>query len=508
MFLPSGAYGLFIDGTYTEGASGETFDVIDPSMGFAVAQVAKGGPEDIDHAVKAARRSFESGVWSRISPKERADVLDKIAKKVMEYAEQLALLEVQSSGATIRRVMSSDIMLVVDLFLQMANFTREFPHKEPLAAIPMPGPSHNFVIREPVGVCGAISPWNFPLILGCWKIAPGLAMGNSMVVKPASYTPLSTLLMGQICKEAGLPDGVLNIVPGAGSTAGEALASHIDVDKVAFTGSTVVGKRIMQLAAGTVKKVTLELGGKSPNIILEDADLDIAVPGSCFAFLLHNGQVCESGTRLLVPEKLHDEVIDRMVRVVQKLKVGNPLDMETDLGPVISAQQLETVLSYIEAGEKEGAKLVTGGKRLHPEGFEEGYYIEPTIFTGVRNTMRIAQEEIFGPVLSVIPYKNLDEAIQIANDTIYGLAGGVWTKDPKKALEVARAIKAGTVWINDWHLLRNDAPFGGYKQSGIGRELGHFGLEEYTQIKHIHHSMAQDRSRRFWYDRIVTLKEE
>lgn len=507
MFLPSGAYGLFIEGTYAEAASGETFEVIDPSMGFSIGQVAKGGSEDIDRAVKAARRSFESGVWSRIPPKERADVLDKIAKKTMEYAEQLALLEVQSSGATIRRVMSSDIMLVVDLFLQMANFTRELSHKEPLAAIPMPGPSHNFVIREPVGVCGAISPWNFPLILGCWKIAPGLAMGNSMVIKPASYTPLSTLLMGQICKEAGLPDGVLNIVPGPGSTAGETLAGHADVDKIAFTGSTVVGRRIMQLASGTIKKVTLELGGKSPNIILEDADLDIAVPGSCFAFLLHNGQVCESGTRLLVPEKLHDEVIDRMVRVVRKLKVGNPLDMETDLGPVISAQQLETVLSYIEAGKKEGAKLVTGGKRLHPEGFEEGYYIEPTIFTGVRNTMRIAQEEIFGPVLSVIPYKDLDEAIRIANDTIYGLAGGVWTKDPKKALEVARAIKAGTVWINDWHLLRNDAPFGGYKQSGIGRELGHFGLEEYTQIKHIHHSMVQDRSRRFWYDRIVTLKE-
>ncbi len=507
MFLPSGVYGLFVDGQYIESVSGETFDVIDPSMGFAVAQVAKGGAEDIDRAVKAARSSFESGVWSRVSPKERASVLDNIAKKIMEYAEQMALLEVQSSGATIRRVMSSDIMLVVDLFLQMANFTRDFPHKEPLAAIPLPGPSHNFVIREPVGVCGAISPWNFPLILGCWKIAPGLAMGNSMVVKPASYTPLSTLLMGQICKEAGLPDGVLNIVPGPGSTAGETLASHPDVDKIAFTGSTVVGRRIMQLAAGTIKKVTLELGGKSPNIILEDADLDIAVPGSCFAFLLHNGQVCESGTRLLVPQKLHDEVVERMCHVIGRLKVGNPLDLETDLGPVISAQQLETVLSYIEAGKQDGAKLMVGGKRIRPEGFEEGYYVEPTVFTNVNNDMRIAKEEIFGPVLSVIPYKDLDDALRIANDTIYGLAGGVWTKDPKKGLEVARAIKAGTVWINDWHLLRNDAPFGGYKQSGIGRELGHFGLEEYTQVKHIHQSMVQDRQRRFWYDRIVTLKE-
>lgn len=499
-------YGMFINGETLPAASGEVFSLIDPSTGETFTTVAKGGPDDIDKAVRVAREAFESGVWSERSPKERAQVLRAIAGKFIERAEQFALAEVQSSGCTIRRFLNVDVVLVTDLFLRMADTLEEFPHKEVLDAIPIPGPSHDFVIREPIGVCGMITPWNFPLILASWKVVPALAMGNSMVIKPASYTPLSTLLLAEVCTEAGVPKGVINVVPGPGGVTGESLVTHHEVDKIAFTGSTVVGRRIMQLAAGTIKKVTLELGGKSPNVILDDADLDVAVPGSLFGFLMHNGQVCESGTRVLVSKKLHDEVIDRMCTIAKNLKVGSPLDMTNDLGPIVSKAQLETILGYVEAGKQEGARLVLGGNRLKPEGFEGGYYMEPTIFTGVKNSMRIAQEEIFGPVLSVITYEDLDDAVRIANDTIYGLAGGVWTQDPEKALYIARKIKAGTIWVNDWHILRNDGPFGGYKQSGIGRELGHFGLEEYSEIKRVHVSMVPERDKRILYDRVITLR--
>jgi aldehyde dehydrogenase (NAD+) len=499
-------YGMFVNGETVPSASGEVFQLTDPSTGEPFTTVAKGGPDDIDRAVRTAREAFESGVWSEKSPKERAAIMRAIAAKFLERAEQFALAEVQSSGTTLRRFLNVDVVLVMDLFLRMADMLEEFPHKEVLDAIPIPGPSHDFVIREPIGVCGMITPWNFPLILASWKVAPALAMGNTMVIKPASYTPLSTLLLAEVCTEAGVPPGVINVVPGPGGVTGESLVTHPEVDKVAFTGSTVIGRRIMQLAAGTIKKVTLELGGKSPNIILDDANLDVAVPGSLFAFLMHNGQVCESGTRLLVPRGLHDEILDRMCAIAKNLKVGSPLDPTSDMGPIVSKSQLETILSYVDAGKQEGARLVIGGNRLHPEGYEGGYYMEPTIFTDVKNDMRIAQEEIFGPVLAVIPYEGLDDALRIANDTIYGLAGGVWTQDPEKALYVARKIKAGTVWVNDWHILRNDGPFGGYKQSGIGRELGHFGLEEYSEVKRIHTSMVPEREKRALYDRVLTLR--
>lgn len=506
MQLESGVYGLFIDGKVVPSESGRTFEVTDPSTGQVCATVAQGDQKDIDRAVNAARRAFESGVWSKRTPEERAQVLENIAKKAMERAQEIASLEIQSSGATIRRMMGADILGVVEFFLRTARNVREFPHKEIMEALPIPGPSHTMMVREPVGVCAAIAPFNFPLMLAVWKVAPALAMGNSIVVKPASYTPLTALLLGQICKEAGVPDGVVNVVPGPGSTAGESLAGHPGVDKVAFTGSTVVGRRIMQLASTNIKKVTLELGGKSPNILLEDADLDIAVPGSLFAFLMHNGQVCESGTRLFVPEKIHDEVVERMVAMARKLKIGNPWDMNTDMGPVVSKSQQESILKFIEDAKKEGAKLATGGNAVKPEGYEGGYYVEPTIFTNVKNDMRIAQEEVFGPVLSVIKYKDLEEAIAMANDTIYGLAGGVWTRDVEKGYQVAARIRAGTVWVNEWHMLRSDSPFGGYKQSGIGRENGKVVLEEYSQVKSLHISYTLDRKHKIFYDRLLNLQ--
>lgn len=506
MHLANGEYGLFIDGKYVPAEGGATFKVVDPSTGQVAAEVAKGSEKDVDRAVQAARKAFDSGDWSRRSPEERAQVLEAIALKIGEHAEELAFLEVQSSGATLRRVMNADLLSVIELFVRCARLTREISKKEVLDAFPLPGPNQTMVVREPIGVCAAIAPFNFPLILASWKLAPALAMGNTVVLKPATYTPLTAIALGKICQEAGLPDGVLNIVPGPGGSVGEALAGHPDVDKVAFTGSTVVGRRIMQVASGTIKKVTLELGGKSPNIILDDADLDIAVPGSLFAFLLHCGQVCESGTRLFVPRKMQGEIVERMVAQAKQLKIGSAMDLSCDLGPVVSKQQMETILSYVEAGKQEGAKLVLGGKRCQPAGLEDGFYVEPTIFTDVNNKMRIAQEEIFGPVLSVIPYDTVEEAVAMANDSMYGLAGGVWSRDHAKALQVAGQIRAGTVWINDWHMLRSDAPFGGYKQSGLGRELGRWGMEAYTELKTINMSMTLERSQRGWYDRMLGLK--
>ena len=489
---------LFINGKWEQASSQETFDVFNPANGQLVARVAKGTEEDVDRAVKAARDAFDQGDWKNMNPKERSKVLYAISYQIAEHAEELAYLEAISSGGTVRRIGNSDILQMVDLFQTLAKFTVEYPFSETLPVPPFPGPAHNFIWREPIGVCAAITPWNLPMVIATWKIAPALAMGNTVVLKPASYTPLSTLKLAEIIS-AVVPPGVINVVTGTGSVVGEALVNHPKVDKVAFTGSTEVGRRIMELAAGTIKKTTLELGGKSPNIILEDADLSIALPGSLFGVFLHSGQLCESGTRLFVPDKLYDEVVAGLVALTSKLKLGNPLDLATDVGPIISEKQKDSILSYIEAGKKEGATLVCGGKEVKVPGCEDGYFIEPTIFANVTNDMKIAQEEIFGPVLSVIRYSDVDDAIRMANDTIYGLAAGVWTRDVNKAYKVARELQAGVVWINDWHMLRSDAPFGGYKQSGIGREMGVQSLDAYTQVKHVHTSMTPELERRNWY---------
>jgi aldehyde dehydrogenase (NAD+) len=492
-------FGLFIDGRWTPSASGEMFEVINPATGMPAARVAKAGLQDVETAVLSARKAFDSGVWSRATPAERAKVLIRFSQKIVEHAQELAFLEIISSGATVRRVAGSDILQIVDLLQQTAKFALEYKYVETLPVQPFPGPSHNQVWREPVGVCAAITAWNFPLILAMWKLAPALAMGNSVVMKPASNTPLSTLKLAELAVEAGLPPGVFNVIAGPGASVGEALVSHPQVDKVAFTGSTEVGRRIMQLAAGTVKRVTLELGGKSPAIVLPDADLELAIPGLLFGVFLHSGQICESGTRVIVHEAIYDEVIERLAEAASRIKLGNPLDETVGMGPVISESQLKTILNYIESGKQEGARLVCGGRRATGGLLDMGYYVEPTIFADVDNRMKIAQEEIFGPVLSVIKAKDADEAVRIANDTMYGLAAGVWTQDLNTAYRIARELRAGTVWINDWHMFRSDAPFGGYKQSGFGREIGKYALDEYTQLKHVHASFVHELSGRPWY---------
>jgi aldehyde dehydrogenase (NAD+) len=489
---------LFINGQWRPSSSGETFDVINPATDELAAQVAKATQEDVEAAIHSARQAFDSGIWSAKSPQERAQVLVQFSQKIAEHAQELIYLEAISSGGTVRRIAGSDILQLVDLLQQTAKFSLNYPYVQSLPNTSFPGASNSQVWREPIGVCAAITAWNFPMILAMWKLAPALAMGNSIVVKPASNTPLSTLKLAELAVKAGIPAGVFNVVTGPGASVGEILVTSPEVDKIAFTRSTEVGRRIMELASGTVKKVTLELGGKSPSIVLPDADLDIVIPGILFGVFLHSGQICESGTRLLVHDSIYDEVIERLAAKAATIQLGNPLAETSGMGPLVSKQQMETVLGYIDSDLKEGARLVCGGKRALRPGLENGFYIEPTIFADVHNDMSIAREEIFGPVLSVIRYSNVEEAIQIANDSIYGLAGGVWSRDVNEALQIARKLKAGTIWINDWHMLRSDAPFGGYKQSGFGRELGRYALDEYSQLKHVHCSLTTELEQKPW----------
>jgi acyl-CoA reductase-like NAD-dependent aldehyde dehydrogenase len=475
----------YIGGEWLDAASGETFDVINPATEEVVATVPKGDREDAQRAIAAAREAFDSGEWTGLDPEERKRILLSVVEKFTELEDELATMETMQAGMTIRATSTVVVGYCIqhwDYFARQA--TRQMA--EPLEPVHYPTHSYNYVLREPVGVCSGIIPWNFPLVMAVWKLAPALAMGNTCVLKPASNTPLTALKLAEMLDGTDLPKGVVNVITGGGSTVGEELASHPQVDKVAFTGSTVVGRRIMQLASSTIKKTTLELGGKSPNIVFEDADMDQAVDGALWATFFHQGQVCESGTRLLLPESIHDEFVERLVERAKQIKVGDSMDYESDMGPLVSEAQRETVENYVRIGKEKGAKLALGGKRPEGDGFERGYWYEPTIFTDVENSMTIAQEEIFGPVLSVIKFKDDDDAIRIANDSIYGLASGVWSQDPDRCLETAKRLRAGTVWINDFHLLNCIAPFGGYKQSGIGRELGTYGLNEYTEVKHIH----------------------
>ncbi len=486
----------FINGEWTASADRRMFDVINPFNGQTAAQVAMASEKDVDLAVRNAKETYESGIWSKKSKEERAGLMLQFASKVKENAQQLIYLEGISSGATIRKLAAADIRQLVMMLRQTANASLTYNQVETLPLNDILSISRNQVIREPVGVVAAITPWNFPLVLAMWKIAPALAMGNSIVLKPASDTPLGSLLLAQLAVEAGIPKGVLNVVAGKGSEAGEALVRHPDVNKIAFTGSTEVGKTIMKQAADTVKKVTLELGGKSAAIVMPDADLEVAIPGILFGVFFHSGQVCESGTRLIVHESIYDTVIEQLVHKTEDIKLGDPMQMSTGMGPLVSKKQLDTVLSYIESGKEEGARLVCGGKRAEGKDLENGYFVEPTIFADVTNDMKIAREEIFGPVLCVMKYSDEKEAVAMANDSIYGLAGGIWSRDVNKANELALQMEAGTIWINDWHMFRNDAPFGGYKQSGIGRELGTAAFDEYTQTKHIHTSLATENSQR------------
>ncbi|MBM4395540.1 MAG: aldehyde dehydrogenase family protein [Deltaproteobacteria bacterium] len=491
---------MFIDGRFCDSESGETRATVNPATEEPIAEVPVATVGDARRAIEAARRAFDSGVWSGMSPADRAKALMRVFAALKEREPDLAELEARDGGSTIRKTSMMDIPVGIEHFRLLVELGEKVPAYEPLPWVDFPFVSWNFVNREPIGVCAGIIPWNFPFMMAVWKTAPALIMGNTLVLKPASDTPLTALALAECAAEADLPPGVFNVLTGSGSVVGTELATSPLVDKVALTGSTATGRHVMRLAADTVKKVTLELGGKSPTIVLEDADLDIAVDGALFGTFFHAGQVCESGTRCFVPASIYDEFMARLRERVGHIKLGDTLDFETTMGPVVSKAQLETVTGYIDVGKKEGARLFCGGCR--PGHLAKGFFVEPTVFEGVSNDMRIAREEIFGPVLSVIRYEDVDSAIAMANDSVYGLGGAVFSRDVPGAIALAKRLRTGTVWINDYHLLNALAPFGGYKQSGVGRELGPHGLLEYTQVKHIHVDLTNDRKKKFWYDYI------
>jgi len=484
---------LFINGEWVDAQSGETFDSYAPSTGEKIADVAKAGRDDAQRAVQAARAAFDNGPWPKMSGKERAEKLRKVAELINARSAEIAEIEARDGGGTIKKAMFADVPGGAGSFDYFAGCAESEPDVVDRGTAPFP-PAKSTVRREPFGVCSGIVPWNFPFIMASWKIAPAIAAGNCVVLKPASFTSLSAIEMVKACADAGIPDGVVNLITGPGGSAGEELAQHPAVDKVAFTGSTEVGRRIMQLASGTVKKVTLELGGKSANIVLDDADLDLAAAGVLWGTFFHNGQVCESGTRALVSRKIYDDFVAMLVERAGKIVIGDNMNMETDLGPLVAPAQVDTTERYVKLGLDEGAKLLCGGSKPTdlPAGLDQSAFYLPTIFEA-DNSMKIAQEEIFGPVLCVIPFDSDDEAIKIANDSIYGLGGGVWSKNSDRAHAVAAEMRTGTVWINDYHMITPGQPFGGYKQSGIGRELGDFGYNEYRQIKHVWENTAGSR---------------
>ncbi|MEK7879019.1 MAG: aldehyde dehydrogenase family protein [candidate division NC10 bacterium] len=476
--MPAGQ--LFIGGAWRDAVSGETYPTINPATEEESARVARGDERDIDLAVEAARKAFDTGPWPRLPAAERGRIVWKLADLLMANLDEMARLETLNTGKTLFDSGKVEIPFAAEVFRYYAGWATKI-HGETLA---LRENAFTFTLRQPIGVVGAIVPWNFPFLLASWKIAPALAAGNTVVLKPASLTPLTALKFAELAAEAGLPEGVFNVVTGPGAKVGMALVRHPGVDKIAFTGSTEVGKQIMREASGTLKRVSLELGGKSPNIVFADADMEAALRGAMTGIFYNKGEVCAAGSRLFIEEKIHDDFMSKLTERAKSLKVGDPMDKATRMGPVVSAQQMETVLSYIDAGKKEGAKLVTGGGRAKI-GNGKGYFIEPTIFDGVSNSMKIAREEIFGPVLSVIPFKDFETGVAEGNASFYGLAAAVWTRDVAKALKAVRALRAGTVWVNAYNLFDAALPFGGFKESGFGRELGAPGLDPYTEVKSV-----------------------
>ncbi len=468
---------LLIGNEWVNSKSGKTFPTLNPATGEEICQVAEADAQDVDRAVKVARAAFQPGSpWRRFSAAERGRLLNKLADLVEKHADELARLESLDNGKPYSVALAADLPLTIACYRYYAGWADKVQGR----TIPINGPYFCYTRLEPVGVVGQIIPWNFPLLMQAWKLAPALATGNTVILKPAEQTPLTALRIGELALEAGFPAGVVNILPGYGPTAGGAIASHMDIDKVAFTGSTEVGHLIMEASAkSNLKRVTLELGGKSPNIVFADADLDQAVEGSHFALFFNQGQCCCAGSRLFVEEKIYDEFVERSVARAKKRTVGDPLDPATEQGPQVDDGQFEKVMGYIESGKQQGAKMLCGGDRVG----SRGYFIRPTVFADVKDEMKIAQEEIFGPVMSILKFRDTDELVERANRTMYGLAAGVWTKDIGKAHAIANSVRAGTVWVNCYDVFDAAAPFGGFKQSGIGRENGEYGLQQYTEVK-------------------------
>ncbi|HEV7239109.1 MAG TPA: aldehyde dehydrogenase family protein [Thermoanaerobaculia bacterium] len=472
---------LFINGEFVDARSGETFATINPATEEKIADVASAGIDDVDAAVKAARAQMEPGSeWQKMKPRDRAKVMWRLADILTARAEEIGRIETIDNGKPIFESQYVDTPAAAECLYYFAGWSGKVTGD----TIPVADNAFTYTLREPVGVVGAITPWNFPLMLAVWKIAPALACGNTVVIKPASNTSLSLLKFAEYAKEAGLPAGVLNVVPGRGSVVGNAIVDHPGVDAITFTGSTEVGRGLMARAAKTLKKVALELGGKSPNIVFADADLDAAAKGALNAIFYGKGEVCAAGSRLLVEEGAHEELMAKVIERANKMTAGDPLHPKTRLGAIVSKEQMETVLSYIEAGKSEGAKLVAGGERADI-GTGKGYFVQPTIFDDVQVEHRISREEIFGPVLATIKFKDAEDAVAKGNATVYGLAAAVWTRDISKAHRMAKAIKAGTVWVNTYNLYDPALPFGGFKESGFGRDQGKDALEKYTQTKSV-----------------------
>ena len=470
---------LLIGAEWREAVSGKRFPTINPATGETLADVAEADAPDVDLAVRAARDAFD-GPWGKMSASERGKILFRLGELIAKNGEEIGRLETLDSGKTITESTKIDVPLTADVFSYNAGAATKLEG----ATVPVSGPYLNYTIREPLGVVGCITPWNFPLLLAARKVAPALAAGNCVVLKPAEETPITALRLGELALEAGLPPGALNVVPGFGPTAGAALVAHPAVAGIAFTGETATGQTIMRNAAGTLKKVTLELGGKSPNIVFADSDLDAAARGSMLAIFYNKGEVCTAGSRLLVERGAHEALLEKVIDRARKFPQGDPLDPKMRLGAQVSAAQIERIGRYVEAGKKEGARLVLGGARA-TIGDGRGFFWQPTIFDGVRNDMTIAREEIFGPVLAVLPFDDFDEAVSLGNQSMYGLAAAVWTRDVKKAHRAARALQAGTVWINAYNLYDAASPYGGTKASGFGRESGMQGLDFYTQTKSV-----------------------
>jgi aldehyde dehydrogenase (NAD+) len=472
----------FIGGSWTPAVSGRTFETVNPATEEVIANVAEGDETDVDAAVQAAREALERGPWSTMDARDRGRLMYKLADLIEEEADELAALESLDNGKPVRDARNADLPLTIDTLRYYAGFADKI-HGQ---TIPVRGNYFTYTRREPVGVVGQIIPWNFPMLMVAWKWGPALATGCTIVMKPAEQTPLTCLRMARLAQKAGIPDGVINVVPGFGPTAGASIVKHPGVDKVAFTGEHRTAQIIMRDASTTLKRLTFELGGKSPNIVFADADLEAAAVGSHFGLYFNQGQCCCAGSRVFVQEKIYDKFVDRIAAMNKTRRIGDPLDPETEQGPQVDQAQFDKIMHYIDLGKKEGAKCVSGGQRSG----DRGFFIEPTLFSGVNDTMSIATDEIFGPVMSVLKFKEVDEIVERANNTMYGLAAAVWTRDVAKAHTLAKKIKAGTVWVNCYDVFDAGAPFGGFKMSGMGRELGEKGLEAYTETKTVTVSLS------------------